>query len=385
MPAPTYLDHLATTPVDPRVLEEMLPYFTERFGHPGSGGHAAGWEAERGLEVARARVADFASASPAELVFTSGGTEASNLAILGLAARAPTERRHLLASAVEGPAVMACLRQLAGEGFEVGLMPVDASGRVDVAALRAAVRDDTLLVCLQAANEETGVRQDVETLASELADHTARLFVDATALGLTEAPKAHPGIDLMALTAHRMHGPKGAGALFVSRARPRLRLSPRLLGGEREGGLRAGTPDVAALVGFGMAAELCRTSHETEADRLASLRDSFEARLAADAGPVHALGQEAPRLPRVSNLVFEGVEGEALVTALTSLAFSTGSRCTTGSEPSWVLPAMGLDKTEAAGSVRFSFARTTTSDDIDTALRAIVPAVARLRELAPGA
>ncbi|MDJ0974007.1 MAG: cysteine desulfurase family protein [Planctomycetota bacterium] len=381
MARPIYLDHLSTTPCDPAVVEAMLPYFGEAFGHPGSPAHAYGWEAEKALETARARVADLIGAEPAEIVFTSGGTEADNLAIKGVGEQLFSKGRHVVTTAIENRPVLDSCAWLERRGFSVTRVAPDETGRVSVEAVEAALTEDTILVSVQAANHEVGTLQPLSGIGRLCAERDVLFHTDAaSATPWTAIDVKALGIHLLSISGHRMYGPKGIGALYVQRRKPRVRLQPRLHGGGHERGLRSGTVNVPGAVGLGVAAELCRTQHEADAARVGTLRDAFEDGLRESLSDVRCLGNPATRLPNVSAFAVPHVEGEAFVTALTGLAIATGSACTSATpEPSHVLRAMGLDKETVSGAVRLSLGRTTTPDEMDAVLPQVVDAAERLR------
>lgn len=385
MGEPIYLDHQSTTPLDPRVAEAMAPYLAERFGHPASGSHAYGWDAERGVESARAQAADLIGADPREIVFTSGGTEADNLAVKGVAEALAAKGRHLVTTAIENRPVLDSCAWLAARGWEVTHLVPDGAGRVPAEAVREALRPDTVLVSVQYANHEVGTVQAIPEIAAVVAEHGAWLHTDATqALAWLPVDVAQQGIHLLSMSANKMYGPKGAGALYVRRHKPRVRVAPQMHGGGHERGLRSGTVNVPGVVGLGAAAALCREQREDDAARVSALRDRLELRLAQRIPGVRVFAEDARRLPNNANVAFEGVEGESLLVALPDVALATGSACTSASlEPSYVLPAMGVDASTAAGSVRFSLGRFTTEAEIDTAVERVVEVVERTRALDP--
>jgi cysteine desulfurase len=385
MKLPVYMDCHATTPVDPRVLEAMLPYFTLEFGNAASKSHAFGWRAEEAVEGARAEVARLVGATARELVFTSGATESDNLALKGVTRFHRARGRHLVSCRTEHKAVLDSLRALEREGFEVTLLDVDREGRLDPERLRAALRPDTVLASVMHANNETGVVQPIEEFARiaraagvlfhcDAAQSVGRIPFDVEALG----------VDLASLSAHKMYGPKGVGALYVRRRPVRVRLSPEMDGGGHERGHRSGTLNVPGIVGFGKAAELCRAEAAGEAERLLALRERLRGGLLAGVDRVTVNGSLAHRLPGNLNVSFEGIEGEALMMAVREVAVSAGSACTSASlEPSHVLRAMGVPDHLAHASIRFGLGRFNTAEEVDHAVRLFVAQVKRLRELAP--
>ncbi len=375
---PVYLDHQATTPLDPRVLEAMLPWLTAEFGNAASRQHSWGWTAESAVGAAREEVAAALGAAPREIVFTSGATEANNLAILG-AARAAKGKRHVVTSAVEHRAVLDPCRQLAAEGFEVTVLAPDATGRVSADAVAAAITGETLLVSLMAANNEVGALNPFAEIGAFCAERGVLFHTDA-AQAFGKVPlDLGTGAALASLSAHKLYGPKGVGALWV-RSRPRVPLSPILFGGGHERGLRSGTLNVPAIVGFGVAARLASRERESEAARLLSLRERLDGAIRGALEGVFLAGHAVDRLPGNLSLSFEGVDGERLVAELRDVAVSSGSACTTASgEPSHVLAALGVPPALAKATLRFGLGRFTTAAEVDLAAGAVVAAVRRLR------
>ncbi|CAM3375743.1 cysteine desulfurase family protein [Rhodothermus bifroesti] len=375
---PIYLDYNATTPVDPQVLERMLPYFTERFGNPASKGHRYGLEAEAAVEAAREQVAALLGAEPENVIFTSGATEALNLAIKGVAEASIHRGRHLVTVQTEHRAVLEACRRLEQRGWEVTYLPVDAEGRLDLAALEAALRPETVLLCVMWANNETGVLHPIPEIARLARAHGVPLLVDATqAVG--KIPVQVAGIDLLACSAHKFYGPKGVGVLYVRR-RPELRLLPLIDGGGHEQGLRSGTLNVPGIVGMGAAALRAAEVMAAEMPRLQALRDRLEQGLRTALPGVRVNGAGAPRLPQTSSITLEGVRADRLLASVRTLALSAGSACGSGrGKPSHVLRAMGRSDTEAQATLRISLGRFTTEADIDYALTELIAAVERLR------
>ena len=376
---PIYLDHHATTPLDERVLEAMLPYLREEFGNAASRTHVYGWRAEAAVEDARERLCEMLGArDPAEIVFTSGATESNNLAILGLA-DSERKRRHLITVETEHPSVLDPCRALARRGFEVARLPVDSVGLVDIDAIEAAIRDDTFLVSVMAANNEIGVLQPIREIASLCRERGIFFHSDAAqAVGKIEIEVARDGFDLLSVSGHKIYGPKGVGLLRVRKSgRPRLRLEPRQYGGGHEGGLRSGTLPVAGVVGLARALELCLEERETEAVRLADLRDRLKNELeAALPGCVLLNGYATRRLPCNLNLSFAGVDGDRLIADLSGIAISSGSACSSADPgPSPVLLALGRDERLAKASIRFGFGRSNTPEDVTRVARRVTSAV----------
>ncbi len=383
MPAPIYLDHNATTPVDARVLERMLPFFSEHYGNASSKGHAFGWAAEEAVTQAREQAAALLSAEPRALTFMSGATEAINMALRGVAATyAERKGRHFVTVQTEHKAVLDTCRALGRQGFEVTYLPVDESGLLALADLQAALREDTLLAAVMWANNETGVLQPIPEIAEVVREAGALFMTDATqAVGKIPVDVQHA--DLLACSAHKLYGPKGVGALYASRRRPRVRLQPMLTGGGQEEGRRGGTLNVPGIVGMGAAAEIAAERLAADAERLAPLRDAFEERLTDALSGVQINGKDAPRLPQTSSVTFRGVKAENLEASLRALAVATGSACSTGSQkPSHVLQAMGLSDADARSTLRFSLGRATTEDDMDRAAEEVIRAVRQLRNVA---
>ena len=381
---PIYLDNQATTPCDPRVVAAMRPYFEEMFGNPHSVEHALGREAEAAVARARDEVAALIGASAREIVFTSGATESNNLAIKGaarFAGRQGSPRRRVITLATEHKCVLEATRDLAAEGFEPVFLPVGADGRLDPEALGAALAVPTLLVSVMAANNETGVLQDIATIAACAHDAGALFHTDAAqAAGKIPLDVAEQGIDLLSISGHKLYGPKGVGALYV-RHRPRVRLTPLFSGGGQERGLRSGTLPAPLIVGFGEACRLARLELADEAERLAALRDRLLTRLAAAVPGLRVNGSRAHRLPGNLNLAFPGMRAETLLAALPDLCLSTGSACSSVAvEPSYVLRAMGIPPDIAAGSLRIGIGRFTSAAEIDTAAAMLIAALVRRSE-----
>jgi len=376
---PVYLDHQATTPLDPRVLEAMLPWLTGGFGNAASRQHAYGWAAESAVAAAREEVAAALGVEPRELVFTSGATESNNLAILGAARAARGRGNHVVTSAVEHRAVLDPCRQLAAEGFEVTVLVPDAAGRVPAGAVADALTERTVLVSLMAANNEVGTLNPVAQIAALCAGRGIPFHTDA-AQAFGKVPlDLGTGAALASFSAHKLHGPKGIGALWV-RSRPRVPLAPILFGGGHERGLRSGTLNVPAIVGFGAAARLAAREREAEAARLALLRDRLDAAIRGALDGVTLNGHPAERLPGNLSLSFARVDGERLVSSLREVAVSSGSACTTATgEPSHVLGALGVPEALAKATLRFGLGRFTTRAEIDFAAETVVAAVRYLR------
>jgi len=376
-----YLDHHATTPTDPRVLEAMLPYFDREFGNAASRTHAYGWRAEAAVEVAREAIARAIGASdPREIVFTSGATESNNLALLGVARAGRSRGDHVVTLATEHSSVLEPCEALVREGFAATIVPVDRDGRVDPAAVVAAITPRTLLVSAAWANGEIGTLQPIDAIARACQERGVLLHSDAAqALGKVPVNVA-AGVDLLSLTAHKLYGPKGVGALWVRSGRPRVRIEPLFFGGGHENGLRPGTLPVALIVGFGRAVEIAVAEREIEAARLLALRERLLARLRDALSGVTVNGHPSERLPGNLNLGFEGIEADALLASLRDIALSTGSACSSArSEPSHVLVALGLPDARVRSSVRIGLGRGTTTEQVDVAAERIVTEVRSLR------
>ncbi len=380
---PIYLDYSATTPVDPRVAEKMIPYLTERFGNPASRSHAYGWEAEQAVENARTQVARLLNADAKEIVWTSGATESNNLALKGAAQFYRGKGKHLVTIRTEHKAVLDTMRELERGGFSVTYLDVDAKGLVDLDRFRAALRPDTVLASVMFVNNEIGVVQDIAAL-SELCRARGVIFhVDAAqATGKVDIDLARLKVDLMSLSAHKTYGPKGIGALYVRR-KPRARLEAQIHGGGHERGFRSGTLATHQIVGMGEAFRIARETMGAENERIRMLRDRLLVGL-SDIEAVTINGDLERRVPHNLNISFNYVEGESLLMAIKDIAVSSGSACTSASlEPSYVLRALGLSDELAHSSIRFTLGRYTTADEIDFAVRLIKEKICRLRDLSP--
>ncbi len=378
-----YFDHNATTPVAPEVLRAMEPCFAEVYGNASSI-HYFGQQAKMLVEQARRQVAGLLGCRPQEIVFTSGGTEANNLAVLGTVRSADRERRHVITTAIEHPSVLDACRQLQREGVEVTFLRVGSDGVVSPQDVRAALRPETVLISVMHANNETGVIQPLREIAAIACEAGVPLHADGVqSAGKIATSVRELGVDLFGLSGHKIYGPKGAGALFVRRG---TRIGPVLFGGHHERDRRGGTENVPGIVGLGAAAELARRTLATETERLARLRDGLERNLLDRLEAAGVNGGRAPRVPNTTNVYVDYLEGESLVIALDlkGMAVSTGAACSSGAiEPSHVLTAMGLRPERAKASLRFSLGRQTSSEHIDALLGAVEEVVARLRELSP--
>ena len=379
--APVYLDSHATTPVDPRVLEAMLPYFTQLFGNPASSSHQWGWKAQEAVEQARRDVASLIGATAREIIFTSGATESNNLAIAGLAASASRDRRHIVVSAIEHKSVLEAAKSLGDWGWRVTVAPVHSDGRIDLDRLRSVVDDETLIVSVLAANNEIGVLQPTADVAEIAHRRGALLHVDAAqAAGKVPVDVAATDVDLLSLTAHKMYGPKGCGALFI---RKKVSLRPLFMGGGHERGLRSGTLNVPGIVGLGRACAICRTEMTDESARLGALRDRLLQGLRTHLDGVVVNGSIEHRLPHNLHVSFESVDGESLLIGISDIAVSSGSACASASAtPSHVLQAITDDNVPAA-SIRFGPSRFTTAEEIDYTIEKFSAVVRNLRATAP--
>jgi cysteine desulfurase len=382
---PIYLDHNATTPMDPRVLEAMIPYFTENFGNAASRNHSFGWHAEEAVDYAREQVAQLIGADPKEIIFTSGATEGDNLAIKGVYEMYASKGNHIITCTTEHKAVLDTCKHLEKAGAEVTYLEVQPDGLIDLKELEAAMKPTTILVAIMYANNEIGVVQPVKEIAAIAKKHGALFFTDGVqAVGKIPVDVIADGIDIMAFTAHKMYGPKGVGALYVRRKNPRVKVTAQMDGGGHERGMRSGTLNVPGIVGFGKAAEIARTDMEADTARISKLRDKLENAL-KQIDESYVNGNPAHRLPHVSNISFKYVEGEGLMMGFNKdIALSSGSACTSASlEPSYVLKALGLGDDLAHSSLRFGLGRYTTEEQIDFTIKAVTDTVLKLREMSP--
>jgi cysteine desulfurase len=382
---PIYLDNNATTPMDPRVLEAMIPYFTEHFGNAASRNHPFGWEAEEAVDYAREQVAKLVGADPKEIIFTSGATEGDNLAIKGVFEMYASKGNHVITVVTEHKAVLDTCKHIERLGGEVTYLPVKADGLIDLKELEAAIKPTTILIAVMYANNEIGVVQPVREISAIARKHGVLFFTDATqAVGKIPVNVNKDGIDLMTFSAHKIYGPKGVGALYVRRKNPRVKVTAQMDGGGHERGMRSGTLNVPGIVGLGQACELCRLEMAEESKRISKLRDKLEnALLQIEESYVN--GNREYRLPHVSNISFKYVEGEGLMMGFNkNIALSSGSACTSASlEPSYVLKALGLGDDLAHSSLRFGLGRFTTEEQIDYTIEQVTNTVNRLREMSP--
>jgi len=385
MKLPVYLDYSATTPCDPRVVQRMLPFFSDTFGNAASRSHAFGWTAEAAVEEARAQVARLIGAHPKEILWTSGSTEANNLAIKGVAAMYRQKGNHLITAITEHKAVLDPMKWLETQGFEVTWLPVDRQGHVDLAQLEAAITDKTILVSLMAANNEIGTLHPIADIGAICKRKGTLFHTDATqAAGKIPLDVEAQHVDLLSLSAHKMYGPKGVGCLYVRRKNPRVRLTAQMDGGGHERGMRSGTLNVTGIVGMGEAARICSEEMATEIPRISALRERLEQRILRALPDAVRNGDPEARLPHLANVSFPYVEGESLIMGVKELAVSSGSACTSASlEPSYVLKGLGLGDELAHSSIRFSLGRFTTEQEVDFAADRVIHEVKRLREMSP--
>ena len=382
---PIYLDHNATTPMDPRVLEAMLPYFVENFGNAASRNHSFGWHAEEAVDYAREQIAQLIGADPKEIIFTSGATEGNNLGIKGVYEMYASKGNHIITCTTEHKAVLDTCKHLEKLGAEVTYLEVQPDGLIDLKQLEAAMKPTTILVAIMYANNEIGVIQPVKEIGAIAKKHGALFFTDAVqAVGKIPVDVIADGIDIMSFTAHKMYGPKGVGALYVRRKNPRVKVTAQIDGGGHERGMRSGTLNVPGIVGFGKAAEIARTDMAGDTERVSKLRDKLENALKL-IDETYVNGNPAHRLPHVSNISFKYVEGEGLMMGFNKdIALSSGSACTSASlEPSYVLKALGLGDDLAHSSLRFGLGRYTTEEQIDFTIKAVTDTVLKLREMSP--
>lgn len=384
MNLPIYLDNNATTPMDPRVLEAMVPYFTQKFGNAASRNHAFGWVAEEAVDYAREQVAKIIGATEKEIIFTSGATEADNLAIKGVFEMYQEKGNHIITAVTEHKAVLDTCKHIEKLGGKVTYLPVKEDGMIDLNELEAAMTKETILVSIMYGNNEIGVIQPIKEIAAIAHKYGALFMTDATqTVGKIPVDVNADGIDLLAFTAHKIYGPKGVGALYVRRKGPRVKVTAQMDGGGHERGMRSGTLNVPGIVGFGKACELCMQEMESEAKRLSALRDKLQASL-TQLEESYVNGNVEHRLPHVANISFKYVEGEGLMMAMKDLAVSSGSACTSASlEPSYVLKSLGLSDDLAHSSIRYGLGRFTTEEEVDYAIEITKKAVTHLRELSP--
>jgi cysteine desulfurase len=382
---PIYLDNNATTPMDPRVLEAMTPYFLQHFGNAASRNHPFGWEAEEAVDYAREQVAKLIGADPKEIIFTSGATEGDNLGIKGVYEMYASKGNHIITATTEHKAVLDTCKHIEKVGGEVTYLQVKADGLIDLKELEAAIKPTTILIAIMYANNEIGTVMPIKEISAIARKHGVLVFTDGTqAVGKIPVNVNKDGIDLMAFTAHKMYGPKGVGALYVRRKNPRVKVTAQMDGGGHERGMRSGTLNVPGIVGFGKACELCMLDMEADSKRIVKMRDHLETEL-MKLEEAYINGSTEHRLPHVTNISFKHVEGEGLLMGFNkNIALSSGSACTSASlEPSYVLKALGLGDDLAHSSLRFGLSRFTTEEEIEYTIKAISETVLKLREMSP--
>jgi cysteine desulfurase len=382
---PIYLDNHATTRMDPRVLEEMLPYFTEKFGNAASRNHEFGWFAEQAVEQARERIAKLIGATSKEIIFTSGATESDNLAIKGVAEMYREKGNHIITQATEHKAVLDTCKRLEKNGYRVTYLPVQQDGRINLEDLKRAMDDKTILVTIMAANNEIGTLQPIEEIGKLCHERGVLFHTDAVqAIGKVPFNVISNNVDLASITAHKLYGPKGVGALYVRRKNPRVQIVAQIDGGGHERGMRSGTLNVPGIVGLGKACEIAMNEMEAETKHLLALRDRLQKQIFAELDEVYINGSMEHRLPGNLNISFAYVEGESLLMGINDIAVSSGSACTSATlEPSYVLKALGAGDDLAHSSIRFGIGRFNTEAEIDYVARKVIDTVKRLRELSP--
>lgn len=381
-----YVDNNATTPTDPRVVEAMLPYFYQMPGNAASRNHPFGWEAEEGVDYAREQIASLINVDPKEIIFTSGATESDNLAIKGVYEMYASKGNHIITATTEHKAVLDTCKKLEKEGAEVTYLQVNSEGLIDLAELEAAMKPSTILVSIMWANNETGVIQPIKEIGELCARKGVLFFSDAVqAVGKIPVDPKAMGVHLMAFTSHKMYGPKGVGALYVSRKNPRVKVTAQMDGGGHERGMRSGTLNVPGIVGFGKAAEIAKAEMHQDAARLSKMRDRLEKAFQDNLEEIYVNGSREHRMPHVTNISFKHVEGEGLMMTFNqNIALSSGSACTSASlEPSYVLVALGLGDDLAHSSLRFSLGRFTSEEDIDYVIEKVSEGVNHMRDLSP--
>jgi cysteine desulfurase len=385
MKLPIYMDYHATTPVDPRVLETMLPYFTQDFGNSASRNHAFGWVAEEAVDKARKQVADLLGANPKEIIFTSGATESNNLAIKGVAEMHREKGNHVITCVIEHKAVIDACKKLEKQGGRVTYLPVQKDGRINLDDLRAAITDKTILITIMAANNEIGVLQPVAEIGAIAKEKGILFHTDAVqAAGKVPFDVNQVKADLVSISAHKMYGPKGVGALYVRRRNPRVLLAEQISGGGHERGMRSGTLNVPGIVGLGKAAAICQAEMAVDAARLITLRERLNEKFHENLDEIYINGSMEHRLPHNLNISFAYVEGESLLMGINDVAVSSGSACTSASlEPSYVLKALGAGDDLAHSSIRFGLGRWTTEEEVDYVVDKLTNVVRRLREMSP--
>jgi cysteine desulfurase len=382
---PIYMDNHATTPMDPRVLEEMLPYFVERFGNAASRNHEFGWVAEQAVEQSRERIAKLIGATSKEIIFTSGATESNNLAIKGVAEMYKEKGNHIITQVTEHKAVLDTCKRLEKYGYRVTYLPVQKNGQIDLEDLKRAMDDKTILVSIMTANNEIGVLQPIEAIGKLCHERGVLFHTDAVqAIGKVPFNVIEKNVDLASITAHKLYGPKGVGALYVRRKNPRVQLVAQIDGGGHERGMRSGTLNVPGIVGLGAACNIAFNDMAEESKRLAGMRDNLKDQIFAELDEVYINGSTEDRLPGNMNISFAYVEGESLLMGINDIAVSSGSACTSATlEPSYVLKALGAGDDLAHSSIRFGIGRFNTQAEVDYVARRVIDTVKRLRELSP--
>lgn len=382
---PVYMDNHATTPLDPRVLEAMMPFLTEKFGNAASRNHKFGWEAEEAVETARKEVAALIGADPREIVFTSGATESDNLAVKGVAYMYREKGDHIITCVTEHKAILDTCKHLEKDGFRVTFLPVQQDGRIDLDELTRAITDKTILISIMAANNEVGVIQPITEIGKIARERGVLFHTDAVqAVGKIPFNVQSMNVDIASISAHKMYGPKGVGAVYVRRRNPRVLLAPLIDGGGHERGMRSGTLNVPGIVGLGKAAQICRESLAEESGQALALRERLREALFRELDELYINGSMEHRLPGNLNLSFAYVEGESLLMGINDIAVSSGSACTSASlEPSYVLKALGVGEDLAHTSIRFGIGRFNTEEEVDYVAGRVVETVRRLRELSP--
>jgi cysteine desulfurase len=385
MKLPIYMDYHATTPVDPRVLEAMMPFFNDKFGNAASRNHPFGWEAEEAVEAARKQVADLVGANAKEIIFTSGATESNNLAIKGVAEMYREKGNHVITCVTEHKAVIDTCKKLEKQGLRVTYLPVQKDGRISLDELRASITDKTILITIMTANNEIGVIQPIAEIGAIAKEKGILFHTDAVqAVGKVPFDVTALKVDLASISAHKIYGPKGVGALYVRRRNPRVLLAEQISGGGHERGMRSGTLNVTGIVGLGKAAELCRLEMQKDTERLGKLRDRLNEGLHKNLDEIYINGSMEHRLPHNLNISFAYVEGESLLMGINDVAVSSGSACTSASlEPSYVLKALGAGDDLAHSSIRFGLGRWTTEEEVDYVIDKLTKVVRRLREMSP--
>jgi cysteine desulfurase len=382
---PIYMDYHATTPADPRVVEAMLPYFTEHFGNAASRNHPFGWEAEEAVDKARKQLADLIGANPKEIVFTSGATESNNLAIKGVAEMYREKGNHIITAVTEHKAVIDTCKRLEKQGYRVTYLAVQKDGRINLDELRAAIGKETILISIMTANNEIGVLQPIAEIGAIAKEKGILFHTDAVqAVGKVPFSVNDLKVDLVSISAHKMYGPKGVGALYVRRRNPRVLLAAQIDGGGHERGMRSGTLNVTGIVGMGKAAEICKNDMAKDSERLRALRDRLNDRLHKGLDEIYVNGSIEHRLPHSLNISFAYVEGESLLMGINDVAVSSGSACTSASlEPSYVLKALGAGDDLAHSSIRFGLGRWSTEEEVNYVVEKLTSVVRRLREMSP--